>query len=110
MNKREYRNITELAIHSHGNDLRGAIKTSPTHIFSILTRLRQACCDLSLLPGREHLPAEGIKTDLLIEKLHDLIPSGAKSVGLQPIYFFSINFEEKIRLNYQNLILFELTR
>ena len=36
--KREYRKITELAIHSHGNDLRGAIKTSPTHIFSILTQ------------------------------------------------------------------------
>ncbi|MEC8013148.1 MAG: DEAD/DEAH box helicase [Verrucomicrobiota bacterium] len=107
--KREYRKITELAIHSHGNDLSGAIKTSPTHIFSILTRLRQACCDLSLLPGRQHLPPEGIKTDLLIEKLHDLIPSGAKVLVFSQFTSFLSILRKRIRLELPELNLFELT-
>ena len=107
--KKEYRKLTEHAIKNHGEDLKGAIKQSPTHIFSLLTRLRQACCDLSLLPNRTHLPPEGVKTDLLIEKLKDLFPTGAKVLVFSQFTSFLSILKKRIRTELPSIQLFELT-
>ena len=58
--RKEYRKLAEGAIERHGEDLQAAIKEAPTRAFSLLTRLRQTCCDLGLLPC-EHLPPTGSK-------------------------------------------------
>ena len=107
--KQEYRKLTEHAIENHGEDLKGAIKQSPTHIFSLLTRLRQACCDLALLPSRTHLPPEGVKTDLLIEKLKDLFPTGAKVLVFSQFTSFLGILKKRIQTELPSIQLFELT-
>ena len=107
--KKEYRKLTEHAIENHGEDLKGAIKQSPTHIFSLFTRLRQACCDLALLPNRTHLPPEGVKTDLLIEKLKDLFPTGAKVLVFSQFTSFLSILKKRIQTDLPSIQLFELT-
>lgn len=107
--KKEYRKLTEYAIQNHGEDLRNAIKQSPTHIFSLLTRLRQACCDLALLPNRTHLPPEGVKTDVLIEKLQDLFPTGAKVLVFSQFTSFLSILKKRIRTELPSIQLSELT-
>ena len=107
--KKEYRKLTEYAIQNHGEDLRNAIKQSPTHIFSLLTRLRQACCDLALLPHRTHLPPEGVKTDVLIEKLQDLFPTGAKVLVFSQFTSFLSILKKRIRTELPSIQLSELT-
>ena len=52
--RNEYKQIAEGAIKSHGNNLQLAMKERPTHVFSLLTRLRQVCCDPALLPWNEN--------------------------------------------------------
>ena len=46
--RKAYKLLAEGGIQEHGNNLREAIRQSSLHVFSLLTRLRQACCDLSL--------------------------------------------------------------
>ena len=104
-----YRELAEGGIKQHGNDLKDAIRQSSMHVFSLLTRLRQACCDLSLLPGREHLPTCGSKGDLLIEKLHDLSSSGAKVLVFSQFTTFLSVLKKKIKLQLPDLEVLELT-
>ncbi len=104
-----YRELAEGGIKQHGNDLKDAIRQSSMHVFSLLTRLRQACCDLSLLPGREHLPTCGSKGDLLIEKLHDLSSSGAKVLVFSQFTTFLSVLKKNIKLQLPDLEVLELT-
>jgi SNF2 family DNA or RNA helicase len=107
--RKAYRELAEGGIHQHGNDLKKAIKESSMHIFSLLTRLRQACCDLALLPGREHLPSCGSKGDMLIEKLHDLSSSGAKVLVFSQFTTFLSVLKKNIKLELPDLEVLELT-
>ena len=107
--KKQYRALVENAVKIHGEDLKGALKQAPTHIFSLLTRLRQTCCDLGLLPGREHLPAEGVKSDLLLEKVKDLSAAGGKILIFSQFTSFLTILKKRIRLEVPDLKLLELT-
>ena len=106
--KKEYRKLTEGAMHEHGENLKKAFKTAPTHIFALLTRLRQACCDLALLPGREHLPSQGAKSDVLLEKLTDLSSSGAKVLVFSQFTSFLSIIRKRITLELPELSIVEL--
>ena len=107
--RKAYKALAEGGLQAHGNDLREAIRQSSMHVFSLLTRLRQACCDLGLLPGREHLPACGTKSDLLIEKLHDLSSSGAKVLVFSQFTTFLSLIKKRIKLEIPHLEILELT-
>ena len=107
--RKAYRALAEGGLQEHGNDLREAIRQSSMHVFSLLTRLRQACCDLALLPGREHLPASGSKSDILIEKLQDLSNSGAKVLVFSQFTTFLDLLKKRIKLEIPDLEVLELT-
>ena len=107
--RKAYKALAEGGIDQHGNNLKEAIRHSSMHVFSLLTRLRQACCDLGLLPGREHLPASGAKSDLLIEKLSDLFNSGAKVLVFSQFTTFLDLLKKRIKLEIPSLEVFELT-
>ena len=99
--RKEYRKLAEGAIVRHGEDLRAAIKDAPTHVFSLLTRLRQTCCDLGLLPWREHLPPSGSKGDVLIENSGTWLrqkPKSSYSVN-------SLHFWPFLRKTFDSVIL-----
>ena len=107
--RKEYRKLAEGAIERHGEDLQAAIKEAPTHVFSLLTRLRQTCCDLGLLPWREQLPPTGSKGDVLIEKLGDLASSKAKVIVFSQFTSFLTILKKNIRLSHPDLTILELT-
>jgi len=107
--RKAYKLLAEGGLQTHGSNLKEAIRSSSMHVFSLLTRLRQACCDLALLPGREHLPASGTKSDLLIEKLHDLSCSGAKVLVFSQFTTFLKLLKKRIKLEIPELEILELT-
>jgi SNF2 family DNA or RNA helicase len=107
--RKAYKALAEGGILEHGNNLKEAFRTSSMHVFSLLTRLRQACCDLALLPGREHLPASGSKSDILIEKLQDLSNSGAKVLVFSQFTTFLDLLKKRIKLETPDLQVLELT-
>ncbi|MFP6887752.1 MAG: DEAD/DEAH box helicase, partial [Opitutales bacterium] len=107
--RREYRILTQGARTEHGDDLRAALKRAPTHVFSLLTRLRQTSCDASLLPWRKGSPPSGGKTDLLLEKLPDLITSGSKALVFSQFTSYLAILKKLIRERLPEAPVHELT-
>jgi SNF2 family DNA or RNA helicase len=107
--RKEYRTLVEGAVEKHGNDLKDAMKHAPTHVFSLLTRLRQICCDVSLLPWKEGTPSCGTKVEILIEKLADLYSSGSKVIVFSQFTSFLRVLKKEISKNIPELRILELT-
>ena len=107
--RKEYRKLTEGAIEEHGNNLGEAIKQAPTHVFSLLTRLRQTCCDLALLPWREGSPPSGAKGEILMEKLTELTSSGTKIIVFSQFTSYLKILKSSIAEQIPNLQILELT-
>ena len=104
-----YRKLTEEGILKHGTDLKEAIKHSPTHLFSLLTRLRQTCCDLSLLPGCPKGGPIGIKSEILLQKIHDLKSSNSKAIVFSQFTSYLNILENDIRKEFTDIKLLKLT-
>ncbi|MBU63336.1 MAG: hypothetical protein CMI26_12635 [Opitutae bacterium] len=106
---REYRILANGAQAEHGDDLQSSMKNAPTHIFSLLTRLRQTCCDASLLPWRKNSPPSGGKTNLLMGKLPDLIASGSKTLIFSQFTSYLAILKKLIREDLPDAPLYQLT-
>ncbi len=107
--RREYRILVEGAREEHGDDLSLAMKRAPTHVFSLLTRLRQVSCDVALLPWRKGSECSGGKTELLLGKLPDLIQSGYKALIFSQFTSYLKVLMKLIRKELPEVELFELT-
>jgi superfamily II DNA or RNA helicase len=106
---REYRILANGARSEHGDDLQASMKNTPTHIFSLLTRLRQTCCDASLLPWRKGTTPSGGKTDLLMGKLPNLVASGSKTLIFSQFTSYLAILKKLIRADLPNVPLYQLT-
>jgi SNF2 family DNA or RNA helicase len=104
-----YRKLAEEGILKHGTDLKEAIKHSPTHLFSLLTRLRQTCCDLSLLPGFPKGGPIGIKSEILLQKIHDLKSSNSKAIVFSQFTSYLNILENDLRKEFTDIKLLKLT-
>jgi SNF2 family DNA or RNA helicase len=104
-----YRKLAEEGILRHGTDLKEAIKHSPTHLFSLLTRLRQTCCDLSLLPGFPKGGPVGIKSEILLQKIHDLKSSNSKAIVFSQFTSYLNILENDLRKEFTDIKLLKLT-
>ena len=78
--KTEYNAIVGSAKQAYGNKFQGVGSSDAVHVLAILTRLRQVCCDASLLPGVEQPWRESGKLTVLVERLHMLAPQGRRVV------------------------------
>ncbi len=63
-----------------GGDGINAVRDRPFMLFSLLTRLRQICCDPDLLPWISAPLHESGKINLLMEKLPEILATGHKIV------------------------------
>ena len=64
-----------------GNDLQSAVQAQSMHFFSLLTRLRQACCDPGLIPDVNTDIQQSGKIQMLLTRLEEaLCGDGARKV------------------------------
>ena len=64
-----------------GNDLQSAVQAQSMHFFSLLTRLRQACCDPGLIPDVNTDIQQSGKIQMLLSRLEEaLCGDGARKV------------------------------
>ena len=104
-----YRRLAEEGILDHGENLPNAIRNSPTHLFALLTRLRQSCCDLGLLPRHTRRSSYGAKGAILVQKLNDLSKSGSKAIIFSQFTSFLNILEKDLRAEFPGLKLLKLT-
>lgn len=76
-----YQGLLADGLNSLGGDLQIAMQTQSMHFFTLLTRLRQACCDPGLIPGVEaDLMQSGKVQTLLVHLEEALNGDGARKV------------------------------
>ena len=76
-----YQGLLADGLDTLGGDLQAAMQTQSMHFFSLLTRLRQACCDPGLIPGVEaDLMQSGKVQTLLVHLEEALNGNGARKV------------------------------
>ena len=102
-----YKKFTEEALNTHGENLSKAFASSSTHIFALLVRLRQICCDLGLLPDSQFI--HGIKGDILLDRLEDLHLSKSKILVFSQFTKYLDILEKRIHGDIPNLRTFKLT-
>jgi superfamily II DNA or RNA helicase len=76
----EYKRLAKEGLASLGDDLKKSLQERTLPFFTLLTRLRQTCCDPGLLPWMDCDPRQSGKTLALIEKLHELVDHGRRAV------------------------------
>jgi SNF2 family DNA or RNA helicase len=94
-----------------GGDLRAAMQENAMHFFSLLTRLRQACCDPGIIPGVHSDVHQSGKVQVLLTRLTDALEGD----GRRKIVIFS-QFVQLLRrikplvaTTFPGVALFELT-
>ena len=76
-----YKNLLDRGRDELGNDLQSAMKTQSMHFFSLLTRLRQACCDPGLIPDVNADIQQSGKIQMLVTRLEEALSGdGARKV------------------------------
>ncbi len=107
--QREYAGLTEQAIDSLGNDLDRAARKKAIHFFTLLTRLRQVCCDPDLLPWVNcDLDASG-KLNILSSKLEGIFAGGHKVVIFSQFVALLRRIKQLLNRDYPGLLLVQLT-
>lgn len=107
--RREYRRIAEEGLLEKPDNLRSALSQGATHVFALLTRLRQVCCDVSLLPWRRDAPPSSGKTDAFLGKLDELVPSGRKILVFSQFTSYLDLLRKTLRERFPSTPTFELT-
>jgi superfamily II DNA or RNA helicase len=81
LQRQTYQNLLERGREELGDDLQSAMHTQSMHFFSLLTRLRQACCDPGLLPGVQADILQSGKIQMLLTRLEEALEGeGARKV------------------------------
>lgn len=94
-----------------GDDLAAAMQHQAMHFFSLLTRLRQACCDPGLIPDVEADIGQSGKVQMLLTRLSE----GLEGTGARKVVIFSQfvqllqRLKPAIRSAFPDVALFELT-
>jgi superfamily II DNA or RNA helicase len=105
----EYARICSEGLQRLGPDLQTALRERSFGVFSLLTRLRQACCDPKLLPWVEDEGQNSGKIGILVERLGEIIAGGHKVVIFSQFVALLKRVRLAIESNFPELSMFEIT-
>ena len=81
LQRQTYENLLNRGRDDLGDDLQEAMQTQSIHFFSLLTRLRQACCDPGLIPEVNAGILQSGKIQMLLTRLEEALSGdGARKV------------------------------
>ncbi len=78
--RREYTRLSAEGVARWNGSLESALQQAPMGVLTLLTRLRQVCCDPDLLPWMNTGHGHSGKVAVLVERLSELAESGHKVV------------------------------
>ncbi len=107
--KKAYRQLAERGALAFSGGLSENLKVNRMGILSLLTRLRQICCDPSLVPSLHIEQGHSGKLQSLIPKLVEVVEAGSKVVIFSQFVGFLKRTRAAIETALPELPLFELT-
>jgi superfamily II DNA or RNA helicase len=110
--RQNYERLLQRGREEMGDDLQTAMQANAMHFFSLLTRLRQVCCDPGLLPGAS---AIGIRQSGKVQMLLTRLEEALQGDGARKVVIFSQfvqllrRLKPEIKKSFPKLKLYELT-
>ncbi|MDR1789739.1 MAG: DEAD/DEAH box helicase [Opitutaceae bacterium] len=108
LQRAEYAGICAAGLERLGDDTAAAMRGNAFTVLSLLTRLRQACCDPGLLPWVSAPVSESGKLSVLAERLAEVAGGGRKAVVFSQFTTFLDRAREAITGALPGLPLFDL--
>lgn len=111
LQRQTYENLLNRGREELGDDLQLAMQTQSMHFFSLLTRLRQACCDPGLIPDVRADILQSGKIQMLLTRLEEALEGdGARKVVIFSQFVSLLKrLKPLLQKNYPKVALFELT-
>ena len=112
LQRQRYEGLLEAGREEMGDDLQAAMQSRAMHFFSLLTRLRQACCDPGLLPGAAALDIrQSGKVQMLLTRLEEALQGDGsrKVVVFSQFVQLLRRLKPEIKKAFPKLKLYELT-
>jgi superfamily II DNA or RNA helicase len=109
LQRRLYGSYVDGAAEDIGGDMKTALADRRMHLFSLLTRLRQACCDPGILPGRNDAWEQSGKLENLVLRLEAAVAGGGKVVVFSQFVQFLRRARKAVRDAYPEVAQMELT-
>lgn len=110
--RQNYQTLLERGREEMGDDLQTAMQNDAMHFFSLLTRLRQVCCDPGLLPGAASIDIrQSGKVQMLLTRLEEALQgdSSRKVVIFSQFVQLLRRLKPEIQKTFPKLKLYELT-
>jgi superfamily II DNA or RNA helicase len=106
-----YARLLEDGLQEMGDDPGVVLREQPTHLFALLTRLRQVCCDPGLVPGHAAIAGQSGKTQILIDKITEAFTSNEnrKIVIFSQFVEWLQQLKTTLRNQFPKVALLELT-
>ena len=109
MQREEYARLAREGVGALGQDLAAAARERPLTLLTLLTRLRQACCDPALLPWMDTPVENSGKLNVLAERLEEVIAGGHKVVIFSQFVSLLRRARSLIESKFPGLPIWELT-
>jgi len=107
--RHEYAKVCREGLERLGDDITRAMREKSFGFLSLLTRLRQICCDPDLLPWLVADTSASGKLNLLVDRLGEIISSGHKVVIFSQFVMFLKRVHEVLAQHFPDVARFELT-
>ncbi|MGH8020996.1 MAG: DEAD/DEAH box helicase, partial [Opitutaceae bacterium] len=107
--REEYARVCREGLERLGDDITKAMREKSFGFLSLLTRLRQICCDPDLLPWMVTDTSASGKLVLLVERLGEIISGGHKVVIFSQFVMFLKRVHEVLAQHFPDIARFELT-
>ena len=109
LQRTEYINYVENGISSLGEDISQVLHKRSLSLFTLLTRLRQVCCDPGIIPGIDCEPEHSGKLSVLLTRIEEIITTNHKVVIFSQFVQFLNRVRQTLQANHPDLRIFELT-
>lgn len=107
--RREYNRLTAEGVARWNGTLESALQQAPMGVLTLLTRLRQVCCDPDMLPWMAVGPGQSGKLAVLLERLVELVDGGHKVVVFSQFVRLLKRARAAVEMALPDLPIFELT-
>lgn len=109
LQRQEYNRLSRDGVRELGEDLPKAVRERSLSFLTLLTRLRQTCCDPALLPWMDAPTDQSGKIVVLIEKLTEILANGHKVVIFSQFVSLLSRVEKAVKENFPDTPIHQLT-